>query len=82
MTDDIKKFLRKLTKKQLEYVLPYMDKIERNDLAGLDCKPLRGHRGFFRVRAGSYRIVFYVMAAGENRILNVGKRDDQTYRDF
>lgn len=80
MPDKIKKFLSKLSKKQLLYLLPYIEKIVANDLSGLDVKPLKGKKNFYRVRAGSYRLIFKTNDG--NVLVFVGKRDDQTYHDF
>lgn len=82
MTDKIKKFLRKLTKKQLTYLIPYVDRISLNELTGLNIKPLKGHKGLYRARVGKYRIVYRLKDHDSTDILFVGKRDDQTYRDF
>ena len=82
MADKIKKFLQKLSRRQLAYLLPYIEKIEANDLDGLDVKPIKGHKGVYRVRAGGYRIVFRPTGEHSSNLLFVGKRDDQTYRDF
>lgn len=81
MSDKIKKFLRKLNRKQLTYLLPFIDRVELNDLEGLNVKPIKGHDQYFRLRAGKYRIIFIRNENG-NQIVAIAHRDDQTYRDF
>lgn len=82
MSGKIEKFLRKLSKKQLAYLMPYVIKVEQNDLGQLDVKPMKGHNGLYRVRVGRYRIVFRRIGTGKTKTLFIGKRDDQTYRNF
>lgn len=81
MPDKIKKFLRKLTDKQLAYLLPFIDRVETYNLEGLNIKPLQGHNKHFRVKAGRYRIIFIQHNQG-NQIVSITRRNDQTYRDF
>ncbi len=82
MADKIKKFLAHLPVNQLLYLRPFMNKVSRNDVGNLSVKPLKGHRGVYRLRAGKYRIIFKPISDSEAQILYVGKRDDQTYRDY
>ncbi len=82
MTDKIQKFLTRLPKDQLIYLRLYLDKVRKDDTKDLNIKPLKGYKGVYRVRVGKYRIVFRPLGNNEAEILLVGKRDDQTYRDF
>jgi mRNA-degrading endonuclease RelE of RelBE toxin-antitoxin system len=82
MPDKIKKFLRKLSKKQLAFLLPFVSRVEANDLMGLDIKQLKGQKDMYRLRVGRYRIIFCRISDKENEIVLVGLRDDQTYRDY
>ncbi len=82
MADKISKFLNSLTEEKLLYIRDHLDRIRLNDIAGMDAKPLKGHKGVYRVRAGKYRIIFKVLTSGSVEILYVGKRDDQTYSNF
>ncbi len=82
MSDKIKKFLSKLSQKQLIYLLPYIAAVAANEINEMNCKPLKGNSGIYRIRAGRYRIIFRSVDASHNDILFVGKRDDKTYRDF
>lgn len=76
MADKIKKFLRKLSKQELEQLLPYLMNIEATKLAGIDVKPLKGHKNIYRARVGNYRIIFQSIDQKNTKLLLVGKRDD------
>jgi len=81
MADKIAKFLAKLSDKQLDVMTTAIDKIVTNNIPGLDVKPLKGSKGFYRVRVGDSRIIFERMS-DHNEIVHIAKRDDRTYRDF
>ena len=82
MPDKITKFLKRLSKNQRLYLDPFIDKLLCNDTKGLDVKPLKGYPGLYRLRAGRYRIIFRPISQNEAKILFVGRRDGQTYRDL
>lgn len=82
MTDKIQKFLTRLPNDQLAYLRPFLDKARNNDVIDLAVRPLKGNKGVYRPRAGKYRIIFRPISQHDAEILYVGKRDDQTYRDF
>ncbi|MFH1546398.1 MAG: type II toxin-antitoxin system RelE/ParE family toxin [Patescibacteria group bacterium] len=50
-----------------------------NQLESLDVKKLRGVENTFRARVGKIRIIF-ASNANKNIILDVGFRDDKTYK--
>ena len=56
--DKIKKFLLKLSKKEREIMRKILLDILTLDLKNYDTKPLKGYKGFFRLRKGDIRIVF------------------------
>jgi mRNA-degrading endonuclease RelE of RelBE toxin-antitoxin system len=81
MSDKKKKYLSKLPLDEYSKIQEILLRIQKNDLIGLDVKKLKGYKTLFRVRHGRHRIIF------ENDgmsviILDITKRDDQTYRDF
>ena len=81
MTGKIQKFLAKLNAKELEQISSAVENIEHGHLDGLNIKPIRGKKGFYRVRVGRTRII-YRFTEKDNEIIHITNRDDQTYRDF
>jgi len=81
VSDKIQKFLAKLSSRELEKILAVTVRIQAADFGGLNIKPMKGHKGFFRVRVGRVRIIFKLTAKGYE-IIHITNRDDQTYRDF
>ncbi|MCL2451737.1 hypothetical protein FWD20_02585 [Candidatus Saccharibacteria bacterium] len=83
MSDKITKFLtRKLSAKQRAMVNEVWQKISSHDPVGLSVKKLTGHDFLYRARVqGRIRIIYY--DDGKNvRMIHIGFRDEQTYRDF
>jgi len=70
----IKKFLKKLSKKELKQVLATINKIERGNLAGLNIKKLSSHNNIFRVRTGANRIIF-LQEDTKHRIVSIERRN-------
>lgn len=56
--DKIQKFLLKLTKKERTLIRKILGDILILNLQNYDIKPLKGCKGFFRLRKGDVRIVF------------------------
>lgn len=56
--DKIKKFLLKLTKDERGLIKEILENVLILNLQSYDKKPLKGHKGFFRLRKGDVRIVF------------------------
>ncbi len=80
--DKIDKALRKLSKSQKQQLLVAYARILAGDTTGLDFKKLKGYRGVYRLRIGRQRLVFQWDGKTDGTILQVSRRDDQTYRDF
>ncbi|MFZ1249693.1 MAG: hypothetical protein WAQ24_05240 [Candidatus Saccharimonadales bacterium] len=80
MADQVKKFLAKLSRKELELVEALLLDIRNGELDHLDCKPLKGLKNTFRVRKGRLRVVFSRTKTGAIKILQIAHRDEQTYR--
>jgi len=79
--DKIRKFLRRLTlSEQLEFD-ELIEKITSNNLSHLDIKRLQGYVDYYRVRKGTFRIIFKKTPTG-NRLIEVTRRNDNTYRDY
>jgi mRNA interferase RelE/StbE len=67
--------LRKLTSQALKVVAKAIDQLE------IESRPrgiekIQGHPGFFRIRAGDFRIVFYPMTPIRTVVLVVADRKD------
>lgn len=56
--DKIKKFLLKLTKKERALIKVILEDVLTLNLQNYDIKPLKGYKGFFRLRRGNVRIIF------------------------
>lgn len=72
--DHIEKFLRKLDPERFVKVRAARIAIERNHLQGLDIKPMKGRKGWYRCRIGDVRIIFIRTGAGENIVMDADFR--------
>jgi mRNA interferase RelE/StbE len=82
MTDKISKLLSKLSKKDLNRIVDTVEKIAKLELEGLDVKSLKGQTGIFRVRIGSFRIIFNIDHNKNPNILSISRRNEKTYKDM
>lgn len=82
MTDKIKKFLEKLSAKELIVVQATMSKIIAGEFEGLNIVQLKGSANVFRVRKGRLRIIYTVDKAGNANILSVDRRSEKTYKNL
>lgn len=82
MTDKITKLLSKLSQKDLKRIGDTVEKIATLELEGLDIKTLKGQTGIFRVRVGSYRIIFNINQNKKPNIVSISRRNEKTYKDF
>jgi mRNA interferase RelE/StbE len=82
MTDKVTKLLSKLSKKDLTRISKTIESIAKLELEGLDIKTLKGQTGIFRVRVGSFRIIFEINARKKPNILSVSRRNEKTYKDL
>ena len=76
--DKIEKLLRKITKKQREFLLGIIEKLLNGKNEGLDIKKLKD-TDFYRLRSGRFRIIYHK----ENKeiIIDAIKiRDENTYK--
>lgn len=78
--DKIAKFLKKLTSKELVLALDLLEKIKKGEFTGLNIKKLKGYENIFRVRNGSMRILYSLDAQDNYHIINIERRDEQTYK--
>lgn len=75
--DEIEKILRALSPKEEEAMLLLMEQIKRDYRKIPGVLPLRGMKGWFRARMGSYRILFTVNPV---EIRRVTRRNESTYK--
>jgi mRNA-degrading endonuclease RelE of RelBE toxin-antitoxin system len=81
MADRVQKFLLKLTGREHDMITAAILDIITGNLSYLDIKPLKGYPKHYRVRKGQFRIIFKTVGDA-NAIVDVCRRDDQTYSNF
>ncbi len=79
--DKVSKAIQKLNSKEALKIVGIIELIVKGDLQELDVKRLKGHKDIFRVRVGSYRIIFKT-TNNIVIILHIGKRSDKTYNNI
>lgn len=79
--DKIQKVLRRLNGKEKKVVKPLLAKILTGQLEGLDVLKLSGHKDIYRVKKGSWRVI-YQLVGKETILLTIERRSEKTYRDF
>lgn len=77
--DRIAKFLNKLSQKERSVVKDILEKIKKGDIANLDVKKLKGADSRFRIRKGEIRIIYRINENGETVLLNIERKNDNTY---
>ena len=78
--DRISKFLNKLSQKELTVIKDVLEKIKKAEMANLDMKKLKGADNFFRVRKGDIRIIYRISEKEEIILLNIERKNDNTYK--
>jgi mRNA-degrading endonuclease RelE of RelBE toxin-antitoxin system len=81
MTDKVSKLLSRLSQKDLKRIVNTVEKISTLELEGLDIKTLKGQTGIYRVRVGSFRIIFNISQAKKPNIVSISRRNEKTYKD-
>ncbi len=82
MVDRVNKALFKMTLKERKQVLQILELIKLNEVANLDIKKLQGIEDTYRVRKGSFRIIFQRLDRETIRIVDVERRSDTTYNEY
>jgi len=77
--DKITKALRKLTRKERDWVEEILKRLNSRNVNDLDVKKLRGREDIFRARKGDIRII-YQLAEKEIFILAIERRNEKTYK--
>ena len=78
--DKISKFLNKLSQKELTVVKDVLEKIKKGEMENFDMKKLKGADNFFRVRKGDIRIIYRINEKEEIILLNIERKNDNTYK--
>ena len=82
MVDRINKVLGKLSAKERTHILRVLEQIQSGNLSTLDVKKMKGLEGVYRVRVGSFRIIFLMRDGKTASIIAVERRSDTTYNQF
>lgn len=77
----IEKALRKLRKDEQVRAKECIARLIVGDFIGMDIIKLRDSKDLFRVRMGETRIIFRKNENGIG-VLDISRRNDNTYRDF
>lgn len=78
--DKIQKFLLSLGKSERKILLEILGDIRLWKIEKYDVKPLKGCKGFFRLRKGKARIIF-TKNGNIGVVINIGYRKD-VYKDL
>jgi len=79
--DKIEKLLWVLSSIEREAMLLLMEQLQKNYRKVPGLRALHGMKGWFRVRMGSYRIIFTVdPESNEVEIRRVTRRNEETYK--
>lgn len=79
--EKIKKFLKKLNEKERHQIEKVLAALFYGKTEALNIKKLKGRDDVFRVRAGNFRIIFQRKNGEDIRILDIGRRDEDTYKN-
>ncbi len=79
--DKIDKFLAKLNATESLKVLRAIDNILSRKTTDYDVKKLKGYQNVYRVRIGSIRIL-YTQLENDIEVIDLGHRNEKTYRDY
>ena len=79
--EKILKFLRKLNSRELEVVGKAVSSLKENRIGAYNVKKLTGYVDIYRLRVKDIRIIF--RKEGDLvEILDIGRRNGKTYRDY
>lgn len=79
--DKIQKLLASLRKKEQEAMLLLLEQLRMDYRKIPGLAAIKGMKGWFRVRLGKYRIIFFVdPASGAVEVRRVTKRNESTYK--
>lgn len=78
--DKISKTLQKLSVKEKEAIKIILNKLIAGDFGGLDIKKLKSQNGIYRARKGDLRVLYMINKIGKVVILDICRRNDNTYK--
>lgn len=78
---EIEKLLRKISKKDRDTLLVLIESLIDKKYKGLVVKKLKGS-DFYRIRKGSFRVIFHYSDNGDVVIDSIRLRNENTYKDF
>ena len=79
--DKIQKILNALSAKEHEAMILLMHQIKSDFRKIPGLKPLKGMKGWYRVRLGQYRIIFVIDSkTKEVEFKRISRRNENTYR--
>lgn len=76
--DPIEKALSKLTENGRRKLKDLLERIRSGDFRDLDLKKLKGRDDVYRVRKGTFRVIFRKTSSGI-KVLALERRSDTTY---
>ena len=77
--DEVVKFLRKCTAAERDMLIRLIREVKKSGRNTKNVIPLQGKSGWYRVRAGVFRIIF-TQEQGVITIMRVTRRNENTYR--
>ncbi len=77
--DKISKALQKLAPKEKKIAKRILAKLKEKSLAGFDIKKLKGYNDIYRIRKGKIRIIYRIDKGGNNWLITIERRTDNTY---
>lgn len=81
--DEITKILRSLKPKEQEAMLLLMEQIKHDYRKIPGIKALQGMKGWFRIRMGSYRIIFVIDPKTKKaEIRRITRRNEKAYKNL
>lgn len=79
----IEKFLRSLSPKEKLAMLLLLRQLKTDPFKVPGIMALQGLKGFYRVRMGRYRIIFFFDPKTKTfEIKHIGRRNEKTYKDL
>lgn len=80
--DKISKTLQRLSRKEKNIIKIVLDKLIASDFDGLDIKKLKSQDGIYRARKGDLRVFYVINNIGKVVIIDVRRRNDNTYKTW
>jgi mRNA-degrading endonuclease RelE of RelBE toxin-antitoxin system len=79
--DKIQKALNRLSDKEKKIVKEILERLQRDEVMGMDLQKLKGTKDILRVRKGDLRLI-YRKVKNNIIILAIERRSEKTYRDY